>query len=261
MLRLVLSGSLTILLCTARFTHAQSPPPAPTAVTIDSLDTADLQQALTLIKNNYVAPDRLGDTEINRATLTGLLARLGRGVMLLPARAAMPAAPAQPFYRELIDGHVGYLRAATLSKVGLQEMDAALRDFAGKKVGPIILDLRAASESNDYSAAADFAKRFVPNGKPLFTLRSRNRKEERPFVSNQEPVYSGFIVLLIDGDTAGGAEVLAAVLRFYDKAIAIGATTAGRAVEYSDLPLPSGKIVRVAATEAALPDQRILFPD
>ena len=39
----------------------------------------------------------------------------------------------------------------------------------------------------------------------------------------------------------------------------IGEKTAGQAVEYSDLPLPSGKILRVAVTEAVSPDDQTLF--
>jgi hypothetical protein len=40
----------------------------------------------------------------------------------------------------------------------------------------------------------------------------------------------------------------------------IGQATAGRAVEYSDLQLPSGKVLRVAVAEAVLPEGRPLFP-
>jgi hypothetical protein len=42
--------------------------------------------------------------------------------------------------------------------------------------------------------------------------------------------------------------------------LVIGQSTAGRAVEYSDLSLPSGKILRVAVAEAVLPDGQALFP-
>jgi hypothetical protein len=69
------------------------------------------------------------------------------------------------------------------------------------------------------------------------------------------------LVLLVDNETAGAAEVLAAALRSCVKAIIIGQTTAGRAVEYTDLPLPSGKILRVAVAEAIPPDQRPCFPE
>src|SRR5207245_1919018 len=75
------------------------------------------------------------------------------------------------------------------------------------------------------------------------------------------PAFQGLMAVLVDGDTAGGAEALAGALRFYDKALIIGQPTSGRAVEYSDLPLPSGKVLRVAVTEAVLPENRLLFPE
>ena len=68
------------------------------------------------------------------------------------------------------------------------------------------------------------------------------------------------IVVLADGDTAGAAEAVAGVIRIYDKAVMIGQQTAGQAVEYSDLKLPSGKVLRVAVSEAVLPEGNPLFP-
>jgi hypothetical protein len=108
--------------------------------------------------------------------------------------------------------------------------------------------------------AAEFAKRFVPKGTPLFALRGPTAKRERDFFSDQAPLYNGLLVLLVDGETAGATEVLAAVLRFHNHAIVIGQSTAGCAVDYSDLPLPSGKILRVAVAEAILPDEHSRYP-
>ncbi len=68
-------------------------------------------------------------------------------------------------------------------------------------------------------------------------------------------------MVLTDGETSGGAEALASALRFYDKALVIGQPTSGRAVEYSDLPLPGGKILRVAVAEAVSAEGRSLFAD
>jgi C-terminal processing protease CtpA/Prc len=51
------------------------------------------------------------------------------------------------------------------------------------------------------------------------------------------------------------------VIRIYDKAVLIGQQSAGQAVEYSDLKLPSGKVLRVAVGEAVLPEGYPLFPD
>src|SRR5260370_5400320 len=67
--------------------------------------------------------------------------------------------------------------------------------------------------------------------------------------------------VLPEGEPAGGEEGRAGALRLNDKALIIGQPTAGRAAEYSDLPLPSGKVLRVAVTEAVLPEGQPLFPD
>lgn len=241
-----------------------TPSPSPSAVPttedlINSLNPADLQAAITLLKSNFTNPDLITETELNRATLEGLLARLSHGLMLLPGSATAP--PEAPFYAEAIDGHIGYLRLGSLTNANLQAMDKKLGEFAGKKVDALIVDLRASSLTNDFAAAAEFAKRFTVKGKPLFTLRKAGARQERTFTSDRDPAYQGTMVILADADTAGPAEVLAGVIRYYDKALIIGQPTAGRAVEYSDLPLPSGKILRVAVSEAVLPENRSLFPE
>jgi C-terminal processing protease CtpA/Prc len=140
-------------------------------------------------------------------------------------------------------------------------MDASLKNFAGQKVDALVLDLRASPQTNDFATAAEFAQRFSPKGKTLFVLRKPVARQDRTFTSERDPTYQGMLVVLTDGDTAGAVEVLAAVLRLYSKAMIIGQATAGRAVEYSDLPLPSGKILRVAVSEVMMPEMKPLFPE
>jgi hypothetical protein len=246
----------------AKATPSPSPSATPTPTTedlINSLNAADLQAAITLLKNNFTSPDLITETELNRATLEGLLARLNHGLMLLPGTVTAP--PDAPFYAEIIDGHIGYLRLGSLSNTNLQAMDKKLAEFAGKKIDALIVDLRASSLTNDFAAAAEFAKRFTGKGKPLFIMRKAGARQERTFTSDREPAYQGTMMILADADTAGPAEVLAGVIRYYDKVLIIGQPTAGRAVEYSDLPLPGGKILRVAAAEAVLPENRSIFPE
>jgi len=242
-------------------TPSSSPSTTPTTEElISSLGAADLQAAITLLKNNFTNPDAINETELNRATLQGLLIRMSRGVMLLPGQLPREGEPMNPFYSEIFDGHVGYLRLGTLASANLKAMDKKLEEFGSKKVDALIVDLRA-SAASDFAATAEFAKRFCPKGKLLFTLRKPAARQDRSFNSDRDPSFQGLLAVLTDGDTAGGAEALAGVLRLHDKALVIGQPTAGRAVEYSDLALPSGKILRVAVTEAVLPEGQSLFPD
>jgi Peptidase family S41 len=240
--------------------------PAPSATPtigqlVNSLGPADLQAFIILLKGNFTDPNAITDTELNRATVEGLLMRLPRGITLLTGKESVHAAAPGAFYSEVLAGRIGYIRLGFLNNTNLQALDRALNSFAGKKVNDLIVDLRASPATSDLSLAADFAKRFCPKDKPIFTLRKPAGRRDRVFSSDREPAFRGLIMVLVDGDTTGAAEAIAAALRFYNKALVIGQPTAGRAAEYSDLTLPDGKILRVAVAEMISPDGSSLFPE
>ncbi len=249
----------------ARPSALSSPSPSSSPTTedlVNSLNPADLQAVVTLLKANFTNPNAITDTELNRATVEGLIMRLPRGVMLLPAKENAPTEAPSVFYSEVIGGHIGYLRVGSLNAANLQALDKSLSNFAAKNVNEIIVDLRASQVTTDLQLATEFAKRFCPKGKTLLTLRKPTGRQDRVFSSDRDPAFRGLVMVLTDGDTTvGAAEAIAAALRFYNKALVIGQTTAGRAAEYSDLLLPSGKILRVAVAEMVSPDGRPLFPE
>jgi hypothetical protein len=248
----------------ARPSALSSPSPSASPTTedlVDSLGAADLQAAINLLKTNFTNPDAITDTELSRATVEGLIVRLPRGVMLLPAKETAPAEAPSVFYSEIIEGHVGYVRVGSLNATNLQALDKSLSNFAAKNVNAVIVDLRASQATTDFSLAAEFAKRFCPKAKTLFTLRKPTGHQDRIFSSDRDLAFRGLVMVLTDSDTAGAPEAIAAALRFYNKALVIGQATAGRAAEYSDLSLPSGKILRVAVAEMISPDGRPLFPE
>jgi Peptidase family S41 len=248
----------------ARPSALVSPSPSGSPTTedlVNSLGPPDLQAVITLLKGNFTNPDEITDTELNRATVEGLIMRLPRGVMLLPAKENAPAETPTVFYSEIIGGHIGYVRLGSLNAANLQALDKSIANFAAKNVNALIVDLRASQATTDLPLAAEFAKRVCPKGKTLFTLRKPTGHQDRVFSSDRDPAFRGLVMVLTDGDTAGAAEAIAAALRFYNKALLIGQVTAGRAAEYSDLSLPSGKILRVAVAEMVSPDGRPLFPE
>jgi hypothetical protein len=243
----------------AKATPSPTPTPPPTTEQIiNSLGENDLQAAIPLLKNNFANPEAITDAELNRATLQGLLLRMPGGLQLLPGKDNSPPASA-PFYSEIFETHIGYVRLGSLDAANLKELDKKVQEFTAKKTDAMIVDLRA-SASGDFATAAEFAKRFCPKGKTLFSLRKPGSRQDRVFTSDRDPGFQGLVVVLSDSETAGGAEAVAAALKLYDKALVIGQASAGRAVEYSDLPLPSGKIFRVASAQAVMPDNQPLFP-
>ena len=242
---------------------AQSPTPTPGIKSqVDSLSAADLQQAISALRTNFVSPDALNDQEITRATLQGLISRLGRGAVLIaPTTDGAGQAAESTAFSELLDNHIGYLRVGSLTNTNLQAVDKFLANFVTKKVDAVIVDLRVDAPSSDFSTAAEFAKRFAPKGKALFTMRKASARQDRIFTSERDPVFQGTVMVLADSETSGGAEALAGALRSSNKALVLGATTAGRAVEYSDVALSDNRSLRIASSQVLMPDGHSLFPD
>lgn len=234
-------------------------PPLSPRRAVDSLSESDLKQALELLRSNYVRSSAFEETALNRATLQGLLERLGGGASIQSAGAEAPAET--PFRSEILDERIGYVRLGSLTKGHVAEFDAALGDFRAKKIGSLILDLRATPPSSDFELAAEVIKRFTPKGKMLFAVRRPSVKQERMFTSDLNPAFEGVAVTLIHRETAGAPEVIAAVLRTLDNALTVGQRTSGQAAEYAELPLRNGKLLRVAVAEVKLPQNIAVFPN
>ncbi len=233
--------------------------PPTTRSAVDALGDADLEQVISLLKDNYIDPDALSDDELKRATVQGIIDRLAPGAAIVEAPVA-DASQASPFRAEILDARIGYARLGATTPGNVGELDAALQNFTGKKLGALILDLRATPRSAEFEQTAEVCRRFCPKGKVLFSVKKPNIKQEQILTSKDDPIFRGVIVVLTDRDTAGNAEIIASVLRTHVRAMVIGQQTKGEAVEFAELPLPGGKLLRVAVAEVALPDNVAVFP-
>src|SRR5947209_20619193 len=91
------------------------------------------------------------------------------------------------------------------------------------RLNGVVLDLRYA-EGHDYSAAADTADVFLKREHPLLdwgngVVRSKEK----------EDAIAAPVAVLVDHETVGAAEALAAILRETGAGLVLGSKTAGRA--------------------------------
>jgi len=234
-------------------------PVVPLRNVIDDLSDGDARQALELLRSKYVRSAALDESALDRATLQGLLERLGGGASIRPPKT--DAETDSPFRSEILDERIGYVRLGSLTKGHLAEFDAALGNFKAKKIESLILDLRATPSNNDFELAAEVVNRLTPKGKMMFAVHRPSVKQERMYTSDRDPAFQGVAVTLVHRETAGAPEVIAAVLRAVDNALAVGQRTSGQAAEYVELPLRGGKLLRVAVAEVKLPQNFMVFPD
>ncbi len=238
-----------------------TPPPTltPRAI-INVLSDSQLDQAIASLKATFLDAGRTNDRELRRATLEGLIDRLSPGVLISTEFAVKQTPVAPPFLAEILDARIGYVRPGVLDREALAQLDAALASFNAKGLKAAILDLRGEPPGRDYELAADFARRFSPRGRVLFSIEKPSAKQERILTASGDPAFGGILVILTDAETSGAAEALAATLRLNANAMIVGATTRGEAVEFADVPLGDGKLLRVAVAQVSLPDVGPIFP-
>jgi C-terminal processing protease CtpA/Prc len=204
-----------------------------------------------------------------RATLQGLLDRLAPAVSLVVRNGGTTdAGTVTPFYSEAYDANTGYLRVGKLTGENVEKAVEALKAWRGKGVGAVVLDLRGTVASSDYDDAAGLAGLFCAKGTDIFSLTAPFHEvahpepnsasglspaQTRTFSAGAEPLFKGILVVLVDADTAEAPEAVAAVLQQCAKALVVGDRTAGRAYQFSEVPL-NGAVLRVAVGQVVLAD-------
>jgi carboxyl-terminal processing protease len=134
---------------------------------------------------------------------------------------------------------IGYIRVANFQKTTLEELDAALLRLRSEGMRVLVLDLRGNS-GGSFAAAIQVADRFLPAGVIVSTqgqVRSYSKTytARHPMAANDIP-----LVVLVDGDTASAAEILAAALKDNDRALLVGQSTYGKGSIQKLLPLQAG---------------------
>jgi len=225
----------------------------------DTLNEDELRQVVDILRDNYLHPDALSETAVARAGIHGLLDRLGAGARIFSTATAVNHRASQ-FRSEILNGTVAYLRLGALAHDNLAALDSVLETFAPKPPAAVVFDLRATPHSTDFELAAECCRRFTPKGRVLFSIKRPKANDEEILTSREDPRWRGLLVVLVDADTAGAGEVIAAVLRTHLRGYVIGQQTKGEAAQFEEVPLAGGKVLRVAIGEVTLPDATPVFP-
>lgn len=132
---------------------------------------------------------------------------------------------------------VGYLHIACFQDTTPSEVEEALAAFTKAEVKALILDLRG-NTGGLFESAIEVARKFLANG-IIATTQNSDPKFDMVYQARNPGAYVAPLVVLIDGDTASAAEVLAGALRDNKRARLVGQTTFGKGCTQCVLKLPS----------------------
>lgn len=140
---------------------------------------------------------------------------------------------------------IGYIQFLGFEDSTKTSFSNALNDFSGasiSKVDMLVFDLRNCSTGN-IEVAAQILDMLLPEGETIAGV-DKNGKRTVLYTSDQSEI-SYDIAVLVNGNTAGPAEIFASTLNAYGKAIIVGTTTAGDCAKTDAIQLKSGDYVLI----------------
>jgi hypothetical protein len=184
------------------------------------------------------------EAELNRAAVEGLLAGL-RGKVRLVTDTNLPGAQTNaPLVSKtnLLDDDIAYVRVSRVADGLAGAVSAAYASLsASNKLKGLVLDLRFTG-GEDFAAAAAVADLFITKERPLLDWGHGAVKSTEKQSALTLPV-----AVLMNRETTGAAEALAAVLRDAGVALLLGGPTAGAGMVMREYPLPDGQWLRIAS--------------
>jgi carboxyl-terminal processing protease len=151
--------------------------------------------------------------------------------------------------RRLADG-IGYVRLRSFGAQSPQQLDAALATLRGARA--YVLDLRA--DGGGYrDAAIAIAGHFVHG--VVVTTQERGVPAQT-FRAPDVPALGAPLAVLVDGDTASAAEIVAGAIQDAHAGTLVGTRTFGKGLVQETFPLPDGGAIKLTTARYRTPAGR-----
>ena len=138
----------------------------------------------------------------------------------------------------IVSPGVGYVRIAAFGPDVAAQITATVAELAREGARQLVIDVRAAAEGS-LDTGLDAARLFVSSG--ALAVREEQAGARETFqAGGGDGTLRQPLVLLVDGGTAGAAELFAIGLTANDRAEAIGRRTSGRTALQKLVNLPNG---------------------
>ncbi len=217
-----------------------------------------------ILEKQYVDLNQVTPEKLDAVASEGMLDSFGSAVQVLsPDDLKKEEQDLRPVIgaRGLIQPFIGYIRFNRFDSKAPETLWQVIDEMESKDhISGLILDLRFV-KSNDYMVAAKIASLYLPADVEIFHWEKSVHSEEPGIrtVAIKDRITLPMAVL-VNEQTEGAAEVLAAVLKEQSKVVIVGRSpTAGRAYRTADQKLADGKILRFATEKVRLAKGTELF--
>ena len=186
------------------------------------------------------------DLEVERGEAEGLQLSLAGGDYVPPA----------VLLSKRLEEGVGYVRLDHMLAGSAAQLQLAIEELKGGGLSGLVLDLRGNS-SGSIDEAIALADALLPAGKVLAaTGRTQTRREYHS--ENADLTGGAALVVLVDGNTAGAAEIVAGAIQDWDRGLLVGEATAGRSSVQNKVDVGGAVSLTLTTAAYSLPSGRYI---
>jgi carboxyl-terminal processing protease len=140
------------------------------------------------------------------------------------------------------------------------EFDQALRFLHSKGMNMLVLDLRG-NRGGLLIQAVRVANTFLQRGQMIVTQKGRFRDSSQSYAAVNENPDNVPVVVLVNGETASAAEIVAGALQDHDRALIIGETTFGKGLVQFPFQLDYESALLLTIAKYFTPSGRLIQRD
>ena len=146
---------------------------------------------------------------------------------------------------EMFNDQIGYIQITEFDDVTVDQFAEALAVIKGSDAKGLVLDLRS-NPGGSLSAVVDIARQILPRGLIVYTEDRAGEKVEYSCKGENELQIP--LVVLVNGNSASAAEILAGAVKDYGTGTLIGTTTFGKGIVQRILPLTDGTALKLTVS-------------
>ncbi len=205
----------------------------------DLITTVNGQVLSTFSYNERI--DRLLGQENTAVTLT-----IQRGAETITKTIIRKRIEVNPVEGKVLDNQIGYIRIYEFTSTSGGYFEKTLNILLNQKIKGLVLDLRD-NPGGDIEAVLKISEWLVPKGTTLITVKYRTGQDA--YQSDRAPLKLPLAVL-VNENSASGAEMLAGIVKDNKTGTVIGTTTYGKGVAQATYPLKNGDAGGIKLTVA-----------
>ncbi len=164
--------------------------------------------------------------------------------------------PLKSVRHEVLEEKIGYVRISQFNEETASDFEKAIQKLHVLNKAPLkglIVDLRN-NPGGLLDQAVKVADKFITSG-VIVSIEGRNKEQKMKFTAHRDGTLEDYpLVVLVNGGSASGSEILAGALQDHERALILGTKTFGKGSVQTIFPLKDGSGLKLTTARYYTPN-------